>query len=457
MNNDLRRQLARDGFEIDKPAGGGGSSTVYRGREAVSGRLVAIKVLTDEGEDSRQRFSREAVVLADLSHPGIVGYRAHGEAGGIAYLITEWVDGETLAERLHGAGLTMADSIDLTRHLASALAAIHERGLVHRDVKPANIVFRERGGLAPVLIDFGIARSAMAPRAITGTGIMVGTPGFVSPEQARGLSTVGPASDIFSLGCVLHLMLTGRPPFTAAKTARSLLKIHHAAAQARRRSLPEAPVVLEDLLTDMLSKTPARRPADGAALLRRLELLVDLPAGRTISIGQPAEPSTRRRARSTTARTGAGTGSRTQVDVGGAVVAIGPGEVALAAGELERIVALATRAVGSPDVAALPQEVVLVQARHAHLPELVEQLVQLVWQFRAELGDRVFCIAPAEEADWAVDTAQRLEMARLFADPEVPRDPDTVVIHESLAAMVPAPFTAEIAATGRVTVRRPAG
>ena len=453
MNNDLRRQLARDGFEIDRPAGGGGSSTVYRGREVATGRLVAIKVLTDEGEDARQRFAREAVVLADLSHPGIVGYRAHGEAGGIAYLITEWVDGETLAERLHGGGLTMAESIELTRQLASALAAIHARGLVHRDVKPANVVFRERGGLAPVLIDFGIARSAFAPRAITGTGIMVGTPGFVSPEQARALSTVGPPSDVFSLGCVLHLMLTGRGPFTSGNTALTFLKILNEQPEPLRRILAEAPVELEALLGDMLAKDPAKRPPDGAALLARLDRVSAVPDGRRVSIGDPALASTRRRVRSTTAQTG--TGPATVVDEAGAVMVIGPGEAALAAGELERINALVASAVGVPDVTALAQEVVLVQARHAHLAQLVEQLMELVWQLRAELGDRVFCIAPAAEAEWAVDTAQRLEMARLFSDPGPGGggDADSVVIHESLTAMVPAHYTAETLA-GRVTVRR---
>lgn len=452
MNNDLRRRLVREGFEVDRPAGGGGSSTVYRGRNVGSGRPVAIKVLTDETEDAAQRFAREAVVLADLSHPGIVGYVAHGEAGGTSYLVTEWIDGETLSERLHVDGVTLRESVDLTRQLAVALAAIHERGLVHRDVKPSNIVFRERGGMAPVLIDFGIARSAMAPRAITGTGIMVGTPGFVSPEQARGLTTVGAPSDVWSLGCVLHLMLTGRAPFSAGNSALTFLKILNEEPFPLRRFVPHAPAVLEDLLSDMLHKNPARRPAGGTALLRRLELVVDVPEGARVSVSHPLAPSTRRRNRSTTGETG--TARSTDVDQPGAVLVIGPGEEAMPGGELDRIIALATGVVGASDVTALPQEVVIIQARHAQLSLLVERLIQLVGACRAELGDRVFCIAPYGEAEWAVETAQTLGLARLFAPPgETGLAEDSLIIHESLAALVQAPFAAQTGES-RVTVRR---
>jgi hypothetical protein len=452
VNHDLRRRLLREGFEIDRPAGGGGSSTVYRGRDLGAGRLVAVKILTDETEDARQRFAREAVVLADLSHEGIVSYVAHGEAGGAAYLVTEWVDGETLAERLHGEGLTLRESVAMTRTLATALAAIHERGLVHRDVKPSNIVFRERGGMTPVLIDFGIARSAMAPRAITGTGIMVGTPGFVSPEQARGLTTVGPPSDIFSLGCVLHLMLTGRAPFSGTSSALTFLKILNEQAVPLRRSRPEAPVLLEDLLGDMLDKTPARRPADGAALLRRLELIAEVPEGQRVSIARPLAPTTGRRARSSTGETG--TGRVTDVEEPIAVLVIGPGDEPMQGGELDRIIGLATGLIGAPDVTALPQEVVLIQAHHAQPALLVSLLIDLVSRCRAELGDRVFCIAPFEHAEWAVDTAHAAGMARLFgAQADVTGEHQSLIIHETLAPLVEPPYTTETSAE-RITVRR---
>ena len=183
-------EILEDRFEVLERVAGGGSSTVYRGLDRATGEEVAIKVLTDARDDFRQRFEREVGILAHLSHPVIVRYIAHGELSPESpYLVTEWMGGETLSARLRSPGLTMRESVELAVELASALSVIHQHDLVHRDVKPANVVFTEPGGLSCRLIDFGIARSTLAPRAITGTGIMVGTPGFVSPFRMRGPRT----------------------------------------------------------------------------------------------------------------------------------------------------------------------------------------------------------------------------------------------------------------------------
>src|SRR5262245_14267032 len=203
-----------DRFEVVVPAGAGGAGTVYRARDLLSGGLVALKFLHEQEVSDAERFAREAIVLAELSHPGIVRYVAHGETrDGLLYLAMEWLEGETLAARLARSPLTLDETVTLGLRVAESLAAAHGRGVVHRDIKPSNLLLAD-GSLERVkLLDFGLARRAWDSHGPTQPGALMGTPGYMAPEQASGWRDVSPATDVFSLGAVLYECLAGEPPF----------------------------------------------------------------------------------------------------------------------------------------------------------------------------------------------------------------------------------------------------
>ncbi len=174
-------------FAIEREAGAGGMARVYRARDTATGDIVALKVLNNVEEHDLRRFAREVHALAELHHPSIVRYVAHGRTDkGLAYLAMEWLDGVGLDARLAAGPLAIEGAIAVARGIAGALALAHARGLVHRDVKPAN-VFLDGGDLGRAkLLDFGLARDAIAAMALTSTGELLGTPLYMSPEQARG-------------------------------------------------------------------------------------------------------------------------------------------------------------------------------------------------------------------------------------------------------------------------------
>src|SRR5579871_1187809 len=218
-------ELVAGRFEIERVAGVGGMGTVYRASDrASSGAPVALKILA--GEQNAERFGREARLLAELRHPGIVRYIDHGRTtDGKEYLAMEWLDGEDLGKRLGRTGLTAAESVALAVRVAEALGAAHARGIVHRDVKPSNL-FLPGGDLARVrVLDFGIARVGDATRAATRTGMLLGTPGYMAPEQARGGKDLDARADVFALGCVLFECLTGRAAFVGEHVMALLAKI----------------------------------------------------------------------------------------------------------------------------------------------------------------------------------------------------------------------------------------
>jgi eukaryotic-like serine/threonine-protein kinase len=264
-------------FTLERRAGAGAMGTVYRARDRRSGEVVALKVMEAGGPASAERFVREAEILAALSHPGIVRYVAHGRlADGRLYLAMEWLDGVDLAELLETRGLSIADGIALAASAAAALGAAHARGVVHRDVKPSNL-FLVSGAIDRVkVIDFGIARLSTYTRMTTRTGAVIGTPGYLAPEQARGEREIDPAADVFSLGCVLFEMLTGRRPFVGDHLVAVLAKILVDPAPRLRELLPDAPLELDELLARMLDKDPAQRPQDGAAVAAELCALASM-------------------------------------------------------------------------------------------------------------------------------------------------------------------------------------
>ncbi len=261
-------------FEILSRVRRGGEGQVFRGRDLTTGLEVAIKLLHEDVFKS-PRFEREVELLSQLGHPGVVRYVAHGTLDGRYYLVMEWVKGQPLTRMLR-YGLTMRQSVDVVHRIAETLAAVHLRGVVHRDIKPANIMF-ENGRFDRVrLLDFGIARRVGQP-GLTRTGAIVGTPGYMSPEQARGDWDVDARTDVFALGCVLYHCLCGRAPFSSRHLLATLSAILFLEPVAIEVLCPEAPAPLGALIRRMLAKDRLARPADASVVAAELSALSPLP------------------------------------------------------------------------------------------------------------------------------------------------------------------------------------
>src|SRR5262245_47355990 len=230
-------------YELDSEIGRGGMGVVYRARDKRLKRHIAIKVLPPElafQSAIRTRFLREAETAAQLSHPNIVPIYTVDEIEGLVFFVMAYVSGDNLAKRLHEKGvLNVEDVRRISREVADALAYAHERGVVHRDIKPDNILLDASTGRTMVT-DFGIARAASGEEAgrLTATGMAIGTPAYMSPEQAAGDRTIDGRSDLYSLGVVAYQMLAGEPPFVASSTPAMLVKhiSEHPTPVTQRRS-----------------------------------------------------------------------------------------------------------------------------------------------------------------------------------------------------------------------------
>ncbi|WP_394840844.1 protein kinase [Pendulispora brunnea] len=286
-------------FIIEELAGTGGMGVVYRARDQQrDGAMVALKVLAPTAyvRHLHERFTREASVLSQLRHPGIVSYIDHGTTPqGEAFLVMEWLEGEDLDQRLARQGLTLPETVTVFRQIAEALSAAHRHGIVHRDLKPENIFLVGRHLDKVSLLDFGVAR--LVSSELTAAGLAVGTPLYMAPEQARGERNVGPAADVFTLGCVMFECLTGRLPFAGDHTSLIMASILLQEAPRLRTLRPAMPEAVEDLLARMLAKDPAQRPKDASALLRELVAL-----GPLSDVPAPDAPSSTQRVPATTAR-----------------------------------------------------------------------------------------------------------------------------------------------------------
>jgi hypothetical protein len=260
-------------FEIEHQVAAGGMGEVFRARDRVTGEAVAVKVMSDGRDHRSARFAREIELLAELSHPGIVRYVAHGETpSGQLFLVMEWLDGEDLKARLERKALTMGEAVALATRVAETLGAAHARGIVHRDLKPSNL-FLPGGRIdAVTVLDFGIAHRPGRTQ-LTQTGIMIGTPGYMAPEQARTGGVIDARADVFALGCVLFQCLTGTPPFEGDNAATVLAKILFGEAPRVSALWPAVPADLDGLVAQMLAKDPALRPRDGANLAAALAAL----------------------------------------------------------------------------------------------------------------------------------------------------------------------------------------
>jgi eukaryotic-like serine/threonine-protein kinase len=258
-------EVIADQFELIRLAGSGGMGEVWEARDRLQDARVAVKLLTGTSQSGRTRFLREAVVLAQLRHPGIVRYVAHGVTPAEEiYLVMEWLEGEDLAHRLERGSLATEETVTLLKAVVEALGVAHTRGVVHRDLKPSNL-FLSGGSLHDVkILDFGVARVPRATR--THPGGMVGTPGYMAPEQARGEEDVDARADVFALGCVVFECLTGRRAFDAEHVMAVLAKILIDDVPRVSLVLPDVPSDLDDLVRRMVAKDPAERPRDAAEI-----------------------------------------------------------------------------------------------------------------------------------------------------------------------------------------------
>jgi serine/threonine-protein kinase len=296
-------EVIADRYELEELVGAGGMSSVYRARDLLLERNVALKVLHPHyGDDEEyvERFRREARAVAQLSHPHIVTVIDRGEDDGQQYIVFEYVDGENLKQLVERSGpLPLRRVIDLGIAIADALAFAHERGLIHRDVKPQNVLLTPDGDAK--VTDFGIARSLDVKHGVTQTGTVLGTSNYLSPEQASGRVT-SPATDVYSLGVVLYELLTAEVPFPGDNFVAVAMKHINEPPPDLLERRPDAPLRLVAAIECALEKDPARRfqtMDDFARELRLCRQELDEPdSARTIVTGVPVVRSSEpRRAR----------------------------------------------------------------------------------------------------------------------------------------------------------------
>lgn len=284
----LERALAGQ-FAIERELGRGGMGVVLLARDLMLDRPVALKLLPPlvaAQPEMRERFLREARTAARLSHPNIVPVYRADEVEGTAFFAMAYVEGESLAERLRDRGrLPVADSVHTLQEVAWALAYAHAHGVVHRDVKPENILLERATGRA-LVTDFGIAHLAEASR-LTQDGHVLGTVHYMSPEQARGDALDG-RSDLYSLGVVAYQMLSGRLPFEGLPAAAVIVAHATREPPPLREVAPDVPASLETAIARCLSKRPEDRPATGEALAAALgAALAEMPEQDTLPPGLP--------------------------------------------------------------------------------------------------------------------------------------------------------------------------
>jgi serine/threonine protein kinase len=296
-------------YVLEQRAGTGSSAIVYRARDLHNDGTVALKLWYALRPSQRERSSLEASALAAVDHPAVVRYLDHGvTAHCVPYLAMEWVEGQTLGERLRHGGLRPTQCVQLAQRISSGLAALHERGIVHRDLKPSNILLPRADPSAAVIIDLGVARDRASRVVHTADGAYVGTPRYMAPEQIRSPRDASGASDMFALGCILYEALSGSPAYDASEMFAVLAQILFEPAPQLRRRRQNLPQPLADLVGRMLSRQPNQRPVAGALLDAELGTLLQAPTGKRLARLGP--PRRRRAAKSGEATACSGIRSR---------------------------------------------------------------------------------------------------------------------------------------------------
>jgi Leucine-rich repeat (LRR) protein len=296
-------ELGRLGpYRVLKLAGQGGMGVVFQAEDVRLKRMVALKLIKPEAAGkpgARERFLREAQAAAALEHENIVAVYQVDDAGGVPFLAMPWLKGMSLEERLRQVGvLTVPQVLRLGKQIARGLAAAHEAGLVHRDVKPANVWLEPAGGGRVKLLDFGLAHVPSDP-GLTQSGTVLGTPAYMAPEQARG-EKASPGCDLFSLGAVLYRLCTGQLPFRGENTMALLTALAVDEPAPVGQLAPALPPALAELVMQLLAKDPGKRPASAQEVADRLEAIerqLAAPSGpsRTEALPAPAAPARRGR------------------------------------------------------------------------------------------------------------------------------------------------------------------
>ena len=298
----VRAVEAPPGYELLEEIGRGGMAVVFRAKQQILNRVVALKMLLGGGVASAEtlaRLKQEARAVAQLQHPGIVQIHEVGEHQGLPYLSLEYVSGGTLHDWLRGRPLSAHEAARIIEQLARTIAFAHERGIVHRDLKPANVLLTEMPSEShshatiplakssihnPVtpdnvslkISDFGLARMGDSGSDLTATGQVLGTPSYMAPEQAAGTAdAVSPALDLYSLGAILYELLTGRPPFRGTTVLETLEQVRHDDPVPLRQLQPRTPRDIETICLKCLEKSPNRRYPTALALAADLRCFLD--------------------------------------------------------------------------------------------------------------------------------------------------------------------------------------
>ncbi|HKI95450.1 MAG TPA: serine/threonine-protein kinase, partial [Gemmatimonadales bacterium] len=289
----LRAALG-DRYAIEREVGTGGMATVFLARDLKHERRVALKVLKPEltavlGPD---RFPREIKIAAQLQHPHILPLHDSGEIEGFLYYVMPFVDGESLRARLKREGpLSVGEAVRILKEVVDALAAAHAEGIVHRDIKPDNVML---SGRHAIVMDFGVAKAVTAAggETLTTVGVAVGTPQYMAPEQAMGQGDIDHRADLYAVGILAYEMLTGEALF-AGKSAQAVLSAHVIEpAPDVREARPEVPAPLAEAIGRCLAKQPADRWPSAEALLRALETVAVTPSGgMTPTDTRPVKPT----------------------------------------------------------------------------------------------------------------------------------------------------------------------
>ena len=269
---------------IERELGGGGMSRVFVASEHRLGRKVVVKVLAPElaAAMSAERFEREIQLAASLQQANILPVISAGDMDGLPFYTMPFVEGESLRARLAGGPVPLAQAVDILRDVAKALSYAHERGVVHRDIKPDNILL---SGRTAVVADFGIAKAIVAAQekpagaTLTQLGTAVGTPAYMAPEQAAGDPDTDHRADIYAFGCMAYELLAGQPPFSGLPPHKLVVAHMNETPRDVRELRPDCPVALAALVMQCLAKNPAERPVDADDVLRQLDTTASLPSG----------------------------------------------------------------------------------------------------------------------------------------------------------------------------------
>jgi serine/threonine-protein kinase len=290
-------EALQDRYRVERELGQGGMATVYLASDLKHNRPVALKVMRPELAPTlgRERFQREIELAASLQHPHILTVHDSGETAGQLWFTMPFVEGESLRSRLsRQKQLPIEDAVQIAKETAQALHYAHQHGVIHRDIKPENILLTADG--STLVADFGIARALRGnDERLTGTGLAVGTPAYMSPEQASGEPELGPTTDVYSLGAVLYEMLAGEPPFTGPTPHAILAKRLSGEAPRLRVVRPTVSPSLERAVHRALARVPADRFATTADLAKALAMATVSPGSGTTEVTRPAPVRARRR------------------------------------------------------------------------------------------------------------------------------------------------------------------